>query len=72
MQPKIKEEIQMYYIMEALIEETEFAKIIRIPISRLRAFRKEHCAPFHRIKRKVYYDRDEFFNWFYNEFTPNE
>lgn len=54
-------------LQEVLIEENEFAKQIHVPVSRLIKWRKYHSAPFHRVKRKAYYNSDEFWEWFYNE-----
>ena len=53
--------------IQDFVEEKDFAKEIRIPVSRLIKWRKECNAPYHRIKRKVYYIRDEFWNWFYTD-----
>ncbi len=50
-----------------LIQEKEFAIMIRIPLSRLIRWRKFYGAPYHRINRRVYYELDEFFEWFDSE-----
>ena len=53
--------------MQDFISEKEFAEEIQIPLSRLVKWRKYYNAPNHCIKRKVYYIREEFWNWFYTE-----
>ena len=53
-----------------LIDEAEFAKLIQIPLSRLKKWRKVYGAPYHRVKRKIYYDYDEFWEWYHSDFSP--
>lgn len=54
-------------LVEELVEEHEFAKAIHIPVSRLIKWRKYYGAPFHRVKRRVYYDGNEFWEWFHTD-----
>ena len=53
-----------------LIEEVEFAKMIQVPLSRLKNWRKVYGAPYHRVKCKIYYNYDEFWEWYYGDFSP--
>lgn len=57
-----------YNFQDGLIEEKEFAEMIHIPKSRLVKWRKIYAIPHYRINRKIYYNKDEFWNWYENDF----
>lgn len=54
-------------VIQDFVEENEFAKEIHISVSRLKKWRKYYDTPYHRINRKIYYIRDEFWTWFYTD-----
>ena len=53
-----------------LIEEVQFAKMIQVPLSRLKKWRIVYGAPYHRVKRKIYYNYHEFWEWYHSDLSP--
>ena len=53
-----------------LIEEVEFAKMIQVPLSRLKKWRILYGAPYYSVKCKIYYNSAEFWEWYNSDLSP--